>query len=47
MNQAKDILLKRLAQLERESKISYLPAREKEYLLVRIEELEHLLELIA
>ena len=46
MKEAREIIETRLAQLEKESKLSYLPAKEKEYLLVRIEELEQLLELI-
>jgi len=40
------ILKERLEQLVRESKLSYLPAKVKEYLEVRIDEVETILRLL-
>lgn len=42
----KTILSERLEQLVRESKLSYLPDKEREYLEVRIDEIETVLRLL-
>jgi len=42
----KTIISERLEQLVRESKLSYLPDKEKEYLEVRIDEIETVLRLL-